>query len=240
MTQRPNTTRTGETSSTATLISRYGMPQISDTATNSTQPRRLTCASPPSSRLCSPVHPRPPPPTRPSGFPRSAAGGDGGEALQGAADAEHGERPDQEPAELPQVAVGQVEPLGPGEGRVFAAPLDLEDARPADGGAGVVDLHQPGRIPLRDDHRVQDPDVPAAGKRQPGPGGQPAVQALRRSADGPDVGGQHPLTLALPVGEYGPRPLRRGVDVDALDELRHAGAPPRRSRRLRRPARSPA
>src|SRR3954447_18643936 len=62
ITQRRKTTTTGENSPTATLISRYGTPQISDIATNSAQPRRLTRVLPTSS---SPRHhrglPRQPP-----------------------------------------------------------------------------------------------------------------------------------------------------------------------------------
>src|SRR3954452_17289467 len=48
-TQRRKTTTTGENPPTATLINRYGTPQIRDIARNSAQPRRLTLVLPTSS-----------------------------------------------------------------------------------------------------------------------------------------------------------------------------------------------
>src|SRR3954465_12131210 len=234
---RPNTTTTGDTSPTATLISRYGIPQITDIARKSTHPRLLTpvpsSPGPPSSRAHlaearrQQVHP--------SGSSAIRLGNrrGGREPPQRPPDPRGDEGPGEQPAQLTEVAEGQVEPLGPHEGDALAPRQDLEDAGSADDAASVLDLDQAWWIPLGDDHRVEQSHVPAAGQGQSGTGGQPATHALRGAADRPHVRGEHPLALGSPVGQYLPHPLGRGVDVHVLDHLRHRG-PARRG--CRRPA----
>ena len=79
-----------------------------------------------------------------------------------------------------------------------------------------------GGVPPGDHHRVEHADAPAAGQRQPGARRQPAAQPLRPAPSTvPDVGGEHPLALPLPVDQRRPHLLRRRLDVHAHDQLRH-------------------
>ena len=170
---------TGDTSSTATLISRYGMPQITDMARNSAQPRRLT---PRPARLIR--HRRifadaPRGAGRPTATGRrrrrSASASGGCRTARTAGPGTSRPRPGSRRAGSSRSVQTNVE-CSP-RGSISKMP------GPADEPAGVLHLDQPRRLPLRDDHRVEDADVPAAGQRQPGARGQPAVQPLGRAAD---------------------------------------------------------